>query len=260
MVDIALDAVALGRDRQRYADLLDQAERQIAAWNERADHLRRAVDAFDHLLILAGDDPARDGGVRQVGGGAAEPSAAASATPPAAVSERPAPSAALEPPAPTPRPVPEGAPPTPAAPEPVDLPEAEAPRGTDALRLVFESDVDRTWTLAELIAALDSRGWLPTSRRPEEGVRISLKRLAERGGAMRTDDGRWRLAGADGPDPSGVEVPGVWPRAADPPSATAPAAHAAPASAQSGAEPAAPDAGPLPAPVGPAAGGTITGP
>src|SRR5207253_2620 len=39
------------------------------------------------------------------------------------------------------------------------------------------------------------RGWLPLSRRPEEGVRISLKRLVERGGATRTEDGRWQAAG-----------------------------------------------------------------
>lgn len=241
MADIALDADALRRDRQRYADLLDQAEQQIVAWNERAAHLQQAVDAFEHLLALADDDPTLDGGVprRQPGGRGRPPPPAAPATAPGQASPA---TVAARPTVP--------APVTPAAPEPVDPPEAEAPRGTDALRLVFESDVDRTWTLAELIAALGSRGWLPSSRRPEEGVRISLKRLAERGGAMRTDDGRWRLAGVDGPSPSGAaEAYGVWPPAEEPPSATAPAAQAAPAS----------DPGPLPAPVGPSAGGTITG-
>jgi hypothetical protein len=247
VADIALDADGLRRDRQRYAGLLEQAEQQIAAWNERADHLQQAIDGLDHLLALAGDDPARDGGVprRPVPGRGAPSPAAAGGTPeraPEAAAPAPGPSrkaAVAKKPAkakkaPTAKPPPPLA--TPAAPEPVGPPataEAEVPKGTDALRLVFEGEPDRAWSLAELIDALGARGWLPTSRRPEEGARISLKRLAERGRAVRTEDGRWRLAppGQDAVEPAPEPGRGpTWPSAEPPTADDEPAAEVAPAS------------------------------
>ncbi|MEO5678880.1 MAG: hypothetical protein ABIS47_04340, partial [Acidimicrobiales bacterium] len=98
-------------------------------------------------------------------------------------------------------------------PEPVPPPaagaESQAPKGTDALRAVFQGDPTRAWSLAELLEALDRRGWLTRSRRPEEGVRISLKRLVERGGAVRTPSGGWQL-------PPGHAVAPPEPPVADP--------------------------------------------
>jgi hypothetical protein len=153
---------------------------------------------------------------------------------------------------------------TPAAPEPVKpleaAPAADAPKGTDALRLVLASDPERTWSLAELLEVLGSRGWLPTSRRPEEGVRISLKRLAERGGATRTDDGRWRLASREASPAEGALDGPPWPPAEEPPMPTAPAAQAAPAEEQPP-PPEPPEPPPLayrPASYGRPVGGTVT--
>jgi len=277
VADIALDADGLRRDRQRYADLLEQAEQQIGAWNERADHLQQALDGLDHLLALDADD-AQDGGVpRSRGAGRRVPPSVAPASavapapeaapgtaafPPArkAAPERSARvasarKAAARPPAAKQAPPPS----TPAAPEPVGPPAAgaaEAPKGTDALRTVFEGAPERTWSLAELIEALGSRGWLPTSKRPEEGVRISLKRLAERGGVVRTDDGRWQLAAGAGAGGGS----GSWPPAEAPPAPDAPAAAAAPAAEQAPAEPppTPPSPAPEPAPVGRPVGGTVT--
>lgn len=257
MPDIALDADGLRRDRQRYHGLLEQAEQQIAAWNERADHLQQAIEGLDRLLALAGDDPAQDGGVprgRAPGRGVA-PLTGSEGAATAPVSERPSRAPAADKPkapksaaakkaAPRPAPAKPSAPPptaTPAAPEPVEPPASsapEAPKGTDALRAVFESAPDGVWSLAELIDALEARGWLPTSRRPEEGVRISLKRLAERGGVVRTDDGRWRLAATQEPEGAeeGEEAP-RWPSAEPPPAPEAPKAHAEPAAEQAEPEP-----------------------
>lgn len=279
MADIALDADGLRRDRQRYHALLEQAELQIAAWNERADHLQQAIDGLDRLLALSGDDPAQDGGVpRGRASSRGVPTLPEAAPAPAPTTEagptvkKPAPDradkpkvkvkaaaakkAAARPAAATP-------PPPPPTAEPVAPPAgsvAESPKGTDALRVVFESTPERTWSLAELIDALGTRGWLPTSRRPEEGVRISLKRLAERGGVVRTDDGRWRLATAEAGAASDPEAP--WPPADPPPAPDAPAAQAAPAVEQ--ANPAPPvRATPVPPPNRPASygrpvGGTVT--
>jgi len=171
VADIALDADAMRRDRQRYESLLEQAERQRAAWNDRADHLRQVIDG---LARLVGGDPACD------------------AVPSSPMTHEP------RPPRPARRTIRKDAVSTSAGLEQAEeSAAAAAPKGTDALRLVLESEPGRTWSLAELIEALRTRGWLPTSRRPEEGARISLKRLAERGAAIRTEDGHWRLAGAD---------------------------------------------------------------
>ena len=276
MPDIDLDADGLRRDRQRYFGLLEQAEQQIAAWNERADHLQQAIDGLDRLLALAGDDPAQDGGTPRgpvLGRGVAPLAAteAAPAAPPAAdpPARRPAGekapkkasgrAAAKKPPPPA----------TPAAPEPVEPPAAapaETPRGTDALRLVFESEAGRTWSLGELIDALGAKGWLPTSRRPEEGVRISLKRLAERGRVVRTDDGEWRLTGsAEAEAPEATEPPEsaetLWPESDAPPTPADPAPEAVPPVGEPG--PPAVASRPNPSPPPPASfgrpvGGTIT--
>ena len=272
MADIALDAEALRRDRQRYQRLLDQVDQQIAAWNERAEHLRTTIGGLDQLLALAGGDgpaqvaPVRRGGRSPAAGSGAEAADAADA---AETAER-----GKTAPARRARPKGQGtgaggAPPpqaTPAAPEPVEPPAssaADAPRGTDALRLVLEGDPQRAWALPDLLEALGTRGWLPTSRRPEEGIRISLKRLVERGGAERTDDGRWRLAGAAASaEPEPEEEP--WPEAEPPLAPDAPAAEAAPAStAEEPQRPPAPAPPPPRPPARPASfgrpvGGTVT--
>lgn len=275
MADIALDADGLRRDRQRYSGLLAQAEQQIAAWNERADHLQQAIEGLDRLLALSDDDPARDGGVPRgpvLGRGVAPLQApeapAPTPAPPRPASEPPArrarppkkkgsaPSAARPVPAPRSAPAPTATA-TPAAPDPVQppaSPAADAPKGTDALRIVFESDPQRSWSLADLIGALGARGWLPTSRRPEEGARISLKRLAERGAAVRTDDGRWRLAGDDGS--TSEASPHAGPPNGPPPPAevTGPGSTVAPEPER------APGPAPLPRPAGfgRPVGGTVT--
>lgn len=266
MADIALDADALRRDRQRYQRLLDQVEQQVAAWNERAEHLRTTIGGLDHLLELAADGgpaqlvPASRAGRSSVGGPGPAPGPAATVTTPRRAKPRTQPNgrakAAGDPPPATA---------TPAAPEPVEptgAPAADAPRGTDALRIVLESEPQRTWALPDLLEALGTRGWLPTSRRPEEGVRISLKRLVERGGAERLDDGRWRRAGAPGPEPAprdpaddpaddpAADPAAVWPEA-DPPLAPAPAAEEPP-------PPAPPPPRPRPASFGRPVGGTVT--
>lgn len=281
MADHALDTDALRRDRDRYQGLVDQAESQIVALQEQADLLQQAVEGFDRLLALAGQDVTADGGATR-----------------GPVEGRSVP--ALAPPAPTPAPAParkasatkkaaprapKKAPPpptsNPAAPEPVEPPAAghasstsaprqspdpEAPKGTEALRLVLESDPARSWALVDLLDALSEKGWLPTSRRPEEGVRISLKRLTERGGATRTEDGRWRAPGStDGGLPAADDAGGTWPPADEPDLAVvaAPAADAAPAAEEADE---APEAEPAPRPPPPAlpvsfgrpVGGTIT--
>jgi hypothetical protein len=265
VADIELDAGALRRDRDRYARLLDQAEKQVAAWSERAGHLQQAVEGLDRLVALAGDDAARDaGGARAPRPGRKPPAPAEATAPPTeattsegprrAAKAGPAKKAAAQAPPPTA---------TPAAPEPVEppaAPAADAPKGTDALRLVLESDPGRSWSLAELLEVLGSRGWLPTSRRPEEGVRISLKRLAERGGATRTGDGRWRLTSKEAPPAEAGSDGPTWPPAEDPPAPNAPAAQAAPAEEQP-ASPEPPEPPPLAyrsASFGLPVGGTVT--
>jgi hypothetical protein len=277
VADIALDADALRRDRQRYAGLLEQAELQIAAWNERADHLQQAIDGLDRLLALAGDDAARDGGFPRgrstarrapVQGAVAAAPAPLASDAPASKPARPGRATKAAPAKKAGRPAVAGKPPspvaTPAAPEPVEPPttaDGEAPKGTDALRVVFESDPQRAWSLAELIDALGERGWLPTSRRPEEGARISLKRLAERGGVARTDDGRWRLAEPGAPSPEAGSDEENWPEAEPPLAPDAPAADAAPAAEEPGASvppPANPVPEPRPASYGRPVGGTVT--
>ena len=244
VADPQLDADALRRDRQRYQRMLDQVEQEIEAWKERAEHLQTLIGGLDRLLAL-------DGG----GGPPAKASATARRSTTTAGTGRKA-AAGMEPPAATP-----------AAPEPVEPPSgsaADAPRGTDALRLVMEGDPSRPWSLAELIEALTARSWLPASRRPEEGVRISLKRLVERGGAVRTDDGRWRLPSAE-PAESGQaaapeEAGGSWPEADPPPNPDAPAAEASPAAEQRppATPPRPPPVRPRPASFGRPVGGTVT--
>ncbi len=291
MADHALDADVLRRDRQRYQGLVEQTEGQIAALRERADLLQQAVDGFDRLLALAGNEPPRDGGAAQE----TIRSRRVTSPPAEGADPTPAPSRRAEPKKPAARSAKQAPPPptsSPAAPEPVDPPAAapasgdpDAPKGTEALRLVLESDTTRSWALADLLDALGAKGWLPTSRRPEEGVRISLKRLTERGGAVRTDDGRWQapepaaaapeadhpsgLAPAadnpSGPAPAADPPSGTWPPAdpPDPGMAAAPAVDAAPADEASGAKEAQPPLPPPPPPALPASfgrpvGGTIT--
>lgn len=210
-----LDAESLQRDRQRYQGFLEQAERQLASCQERIERLQQAIEAIDQLAgLIEADGPANR---------AASP--VASQTPPGAQATRPP----RRPPAPKAKraraaggaPSPTS---TPAAPDPVAPPAGSAaggaggdaapgpPKGTEALRVILDSEPGRAWSLAELLDALGSRGWLPASRRPEEGVRISLKRLVERGGAVRVDNGRWR-SGATGSvgqalPSAGAPVPG----------------------------------------------------
>jgi hypothetical protein len=263
VADIALDADALRRDRQRYQRLLDQVDLQIAAWNERAEHLRTTIGGLDQLLALAGDGalvpvaPAPRAARKQSDGSGAAPAVPGKAAPPKKAKAKARAQAAGSPP-------PQA---TPAAPEPVEPPggsAADAPRGTDALRLVLEGEPQRAWALPDLLEALGGRGWLPTSRRPEEGVRIGLKRLVERGVVMRTDDGRWRLTPRLAAEPEQAmpdDVAEPWPDAEPPPAPDAPAAQAAPA-----AEEPPPTPPPPPAPRPPArpasfgrpVGGTVT--
>ena len=226
MADDALDTGSLRRDRDRYHGFLLQAEQQLANCNERIQQLHQAIEALDRLLALTADGP--DAGVppaREAPNGAAGPAQGDGS------GREPQEDAALADPAPRRRAAPKrrsrsaapataapSATATPAAPDPVEPPGVPTPRsaaatrpaaagdppkGTDALRLVLESEPTRTWSLAELLDALGARGWLPSSRRPEEGVRISLKRLAERGGAVRVADGRWRHPAPDRPSPNG---------------------------------------------------------
>lgn len=249
----ALDTEALRRDRQRYQGLLEQVKQQIATWNERAEHLQTIIGGLDHLLAPAGGDGAESAGAatpsrRYPTAGPAEGPAPAPGR--AAGFEATAHAAWAPPPAATP-----------AAPEPVEPPSgstADAPRGTDAVRLVLEGEPHRAWSLPELLEALGARGWLPTSRRPEEGVRISLKRLAERGGAIRTDDARWRLTEKvpPTPEPEGDER---WPDADPPRAGDAPDAEAGPAAGEpSRPAPPAPPPVPRPASFARPVGGTVT--
>lgn len=252
MADIALDAEALRRDRQRYQRLLEQVQQEIATWNERAEHLQTTIGGLDQLLALVGDD-----GSGRAARTPDDPTTERSTASAKKAKLRAKAQAAGDPPPATA---------TPAAPDPVEPPAGsatEVPRGTDALRLVLEGDPERSWSLPELLEALGARGWLPTSRRPEEGVRISLKRLVERGGADRTDDGRWRLAGAAPPAPDPQPGPEErWPEAEPPLAPSAPAAEAAPAAEE---PPPVPPPPPRPspptsrpAPFGRPVGGTVT--
>lgn len=259
MADPVLDVDVLGRDRQRYAALLQQAHQQVATWKERAEHLQHALDALGALLDLAGGEGAGPAATTAPRPGSSEGASREKAAP-TTPGRRRAPTAA-------------GAPPptaTPAAPDPVEPPARPPadPRGTDALRLVLESEPRRTWALSELIDALNARGWLTSSRRPEEGVRISMKRLVERGGAVRTGDGRWHLPGAepsqaDGPaEPMPGDEPAhqadLWPEADPPVAPGAPSAEAAPAADPPAAPPAPPPARPRPASFGRPVGATVT--
>jgi hypothetical protein len=268
VADIALDAEALRRDRQRYQRLLDQVDQQIAAWNERAEHLRTTIGGLDQLLALAGDGglvpvaPARRAGRKQADGSGAAPAAPEKAAPPKKAKARAKggrQAAAIPPPPPA----------TPAAPEPVEPPggsAADAPRGTDALRLVLEGEPQRAWALPDLLEALGDRGWLPTSRRPEEGVRIGLKRLVERGAVLRDDDGRWRLTPRAAAEPEQATPDAVaepWPEAEPPLAADAPAAQATPAAEEPPPTPPpppprAPRPAARPASFGRPVGGTVT--
>lgn len=268
MADHALDAEVLRRDRQRYQGLVEQAEGQIAAWQERAGLLQQAVEGFDRLLALAGNDPARDSSLPP--GPAQSDDDAFSSTEPG--STPPTPTRKAAPKRVAPRSAKKAPPPTanPAAPDPIEAPAAasgdpEAPKGTEALRLVLESEPARSWALPDLLDALSTKGWLPTSRRPEEGVRISLKRLTERGGAVRTDDGRWQAPGSAETAPAEAATgaaSGTWPSAMPPDRGVvaAPAVDAAPAAEETnvGPDPQPPPSPPLPVSFGRPVGGTVT--
>lgn len=277
MADNALDADVLRRDRQRYQGLVEQADGQIAAWQERAGLLQQAVEGFDRLLALAGNDPARDSSLPP--GPAQSDDDAFSSTEPG--STPPAPTRKAAPKRVAPRSAKKAPPPTanPAAPDPIEPPAAasgdpDAPKGTEALRLVLESEPARSWALPDLLDALSARGWLPTSRRPEEGVRISLKRLTERGGAVRTDDGRWQALGSAEAAPAEAApaeaatgaASETWP-SAEPPDrgvVAAPAVDAAPAAEETNGgpdpqpPPSPPPSPPLPVSFGRPVGGTVT--
>ena len=217
MADDALDAEALRRDRQRYDGFLVHTEQQLAAGHERIEHLQQAIEALDRLLALA--EGSRAAASAPKGTGASLPPGADPPPPPAARKRKASRASAPRAPSRTTTPAapvdPPPAAPSASGPAERDAAAADAPKGTDALRTLFDSEPSRTWSLSELLDALGSRGWLPASRRPEEGVRISLKRLVERGGAARTDDGRW-TARSEGEAPAAPSTDERWPPAEEP--------------------------------------------
>ena len=248
------DVGILASDRVRYRSLLEQAELQVAAWNERADHLLQAIDGLDRLLDQLTGGVAQDGGaprgvvssprsVAPLAPGAAA-AAAGVESPDASVAPSDAKAArtaakprtakpakraaskaatarppAAEPPAAQETPHAEAlVSPAPAGPATV-APEVrgpgvagdEVPRGTDAIRAVLASEPGRGWSLQDLLAELGHRGWLPASRRPEEGIRIGLKRLADRNLVSRSDDGIWSLSESTTTSPAEHAAPTAAP-------------------------------------------------
>jgi hypothetical protein len=194
VADPGLDVDVLLRDRARYETLLAQAEEKIRA-------VQQTIGGIDQLLALAGHKPGA----------------------PAVVAPVPAPAKQA---ATTAR---KKATPTPTKKTPAKRPAvaANAPKGTEAVRQVLGEDPSRSFNLAELQAELEARRWLAPSRRPEELVRINLKRLAERGGAVRNDDGTWRAA--SGPAPEAAPEPDPEPDPAAAPVAEDPTPSVAPA-------------------------------
>jgi len=57
-----------------------------------------------------------------------------------------------------------------------NLPSAGRPRGADAVRLVFAESPGRGWTVQEMTAELEHRGWTPDSKSPVDAVRTALVR------------------------------------------------------------------------------------
>jgi hypothetical protein len=53
----------------------------------------------------------------------------------------------------------------------------ERPRGQEAIRLVLSGFPGRMWTVADVVAELAQREWLPDSEVPAAAVRTALERL-----------------------------------------------------------------------------------
>lgn len=51
------------------------------------------------------------------------------------------------------------------------------PKGQDAVRAVLVANRARPFTVAEMTAELEARGWLPDSQNPSNAVRTALERL-----------------------------------------------------------------------------------
>ncbi len=53
------------------------------------------------------------------------------------------------------------------------------PRGSAAVKEILESRPNQALTVAEIVADLDERGWLPASDNPSNAVRVALERLVD---------------------------------------------------------------------------------
>jgi hypothetical protein len=67
--------------------------------------------------------------------------------------------------------------------QPANLPPAGRPRGAEAVRRVFAESEDHGWTVQEMTAELERRGWTPDSNSPVDAVRAAMMR------ALRASDG-----------------------------------------------------------------------
>jgi hypothetical protein len=60
---------------------------------------------------------------------------------------------------------------------PLQVSPADRPRGAEAVRRVFADSGKTTWTIQEMMAELERRGWLPPeSSRPLDAVRVAMTR------------------------------------------------------------------------------------
>jgi hypothetical protein len=59
----------------------------------------------------------------------------------------------------------------------VDLDESDAPKGTNALRLILQEQPGTQFYVTELVDELRVRGWLPDSDNPANAVRTAFERL-----------------------------------------------------------------------------------
>jgi hypothetical protein len=54
---------------------------------------------------------------------------------------------------------------------------SDAPGGAEAVLQILQVDEGQPYTVREMVAALDRRGWLPQSENPANAVRTALERL-----------------------------------------------------------------------------------
>jgi hypothetical protein len=75
---------------------------------------------------------------------------------------------------------------------PAPMPEEDGPRGREAVRLIVH-ERPGVWTLRDLRAEVDRRGWLTSNK----GVDVAVARMVAKGEARRAGKGRYEFFAPD---------------------------------------------------------------